>query len=472
MIVGGGVSGLSAARQLMHDGQQDFVLLELEQNTGGNASYGKNEVSAYPLGAHYIPIPNNELKEYLDFLQECDVIIDYDKQGLPVYNELFLCHDPEERLYLNGAWQDGLVPRYGVSDAEREEFVKFFSLMDHFRALKGEDGKDVFAIPVDTSARSETARALDQITMKEWMEQENLHGNHLRWYVDYCTRDDFGTRYDQISAWAGIHYFAARKGKGANAAYHDVLTWEEGNGFLVRQLQKKSADQIRSNALVVSIEYSGDDVRVQYLDTQTGKIGGIRAGHCIIAAPQFVAARLLKEENRSMLVRQHLHYVPWMVANLTVNDMLSERSGSPASWDNVIYGGKGLGYVDATHQQLQQHKGKRNLTYYYPLTDADPLTERKAAQKRTYEEWVAHVISDLKLVHPNIEQATERMDISLWGHAMAQPLPGWIHGSERQELGKSLHGRIHFAHTDLAGISIFEEAFYQGVHAARKAASS
>ena len=53
VIVGGGIAGLSAAYTLAKAGQHDFLLLELEAQTGGNSSSGKNEVSAYPWGAHY-----------------------------------------------------------------------------------------------------------------------------------------------------------------------------------------------------------------------------------------------------------------------------------------------------------------------------------------------------------------------------------------------------------------------------------
>ena len=35
---------------------------------------------------------------------------------------------------------------------------------------------------------------------------------HLRWYLDYCCRDDYGAGAAQVSAWAGLHYFASRHG--------------------------------------------------------------------------------------------------------------------------------------------------------------------------------------------------------------------------------------------------------------------
>ena len=77
-------------------------------------------------------------------------------------------------------------------------------------------------------------------------------------------------------------------------------------------------------------------------------------------------------------------------------------------------------------------------------------------------------MKELKRVHSNIEEATEELTIQIWGHAMTQPLPGIIHGNIRQALAASIQNKIHFAHTDLAGISLFEEAFYQGLNASKK----
>ena len=93
VIVGGGVSGLSAARFLQRNRIHDFVLLDLEAKTGGNATSGSNAVSSYPLGAHYVPLPNNTLTEYQDFLTEAGVIIGRNIEGLLNYNDYHLCFD-------------------------------------------------------------------------------------------------------------------------------------------------------------------------------------------------------------------------------------------------------------------------------------------------------------------------------------------------------------------------------------------
>lgn len=466
-IIGGGVSGLTAARHLQQQGIEDFALLDLEQQVGGNAANGKNNVSAFPWGAHYVPIPNNGLTEYTDFLKDCDVITGTDNNGLPVYNDYYLCFDPEERLYINGRWQEGIIPNFGVPDEEKKQIQRFIQLMDDYRHVKGGDAKDAFAIPVDHSSKDKLFTDLDKITMKQWLLTNDFTSSYLHTYINYCTRDDFGTPHDQCSAWAGIHYFAARKGKGSNAEHGDVLTWPEGNGFLTHHLQKNITGQLLTNCLATHVTTTEQSVLIEYFDVKAKVFNAIEADQCILAVPQFIAARLLQDEDRSRKVKERFHYAPWMVANLTVSE-LEERSGAPLSWDNVLYESESLGYVNATHQMTRQYYEKRNLTYYLPLTKRSPAEERKGAQAKTHEEWVSLVLNDLRKIHPNIDEAVSEVSIMIWGHAMAQTLPGMLHGTIRQELAASIQNRIHFAHTDLAGISIFEEGFYQGLAAAKK----
>ena len=48
---------------------------------------------------------------------------------------------------------------------------------------------------------------------------------------------------------------------------------------------------------------------------------------------------------------------------------------------------------------------------------------------------------------------------------MIRPVPGYIWGAQRPKSAQSFN-RIVFAHSDMSGISIFEEAYTRGVQAA------
>ncbi len=467
IIVGGGIAGLSAARHLYNKDHQNFKVLELEKNAGGNSAYGSNLISAYPWGAHYLPIPNQDNSEDLfEFLKEADIITSYNSKGLPVYNEYYLCFDPEERLFINGYWQDGIIPNFGLSDKERNEIKDFLLLMENFRRRKGNDGKHAFTIPVDFSSQDTEFIVLDNISMADYLKQKGFTSSHLYWYIDYCCRDDYGTNVHNTSAWAGIHYFAARKGEAANTSPGTVLTWPEGNGFLVKKLSENLKNNILSNQLVYSVNVSDDKVHVDCIDSLRQEPIRYICNNCILAIPKFITSRLLSQVNKAP-EKTTFSYAPWMVANITLKEF-KDRKGAPLSWDNVFYDSKSLGYVNANHQHENSFHEKRVITYYLPLTDNDPVSERKKLYETDAQYWKNHIINDLSQMHPDIDKSIENIDIWRWGHGMVRPIPGFIWSDERKSARHNINHKIFFAHSDLSGISIFEEAFYHGTRAAKE----
>lgn len=467
VIVGGGIAGLSAAWWLKKKGYDDFTLLELEEQVGGNAQSGENAISAYPWGAHYLPLPGVEAKWVRELLQDLGVIESYDARGLPLYNEYYLCADPHERLYRFGRWQEGLVPQMGIGPEDHRQYKEFFSLMEEYKKQKGRDGKRAFEIPLAFSSRDPELLALDRISMTDFMDQKKWDSNALRWYVNYCCRDDYGMPAEQVSAWAGIHYFASRDGQAANADSQTVLTWPEGNGWLVKRLREKLSDHLLSSKLVFSVENHQDFARVDYLDVSTKQSHRIEAEKVIVAAPRFVALRLLPEMREAKPdYLGALEYAPWMVANVSLSE-LPEGNGAPLCWDNVSYESSSLGYIVATHQALFPFPRKTVITYYLPLDHRDPASSRKQAIQKTHAQWAEQIAADLSRMHPGIEKNIENIDVWIWGHGMISPSKNFIWGEARQKMQASL-GRIHFAHSDMSGISIFEEAQYQGIRAAEK----
>ncbi len=460
LVAGAGVSGLSALRFLSKENIKGLHLIELEAHAGGNTHSGQNKISAYPWGAHYLPSPNPDAVELLEFLRESE-LIEITSNGI-LLNEEFLCHEPEERLFINGFWQEGLVPNIGVPGEDLKEFTRFFETMDIMRKRIGEDGQHWFAIPVDRSSREESALKLDQVKMIEWLELNHFSSLYLKWYLNYAYRDDYGTTLEEISAWAGIYYFAARRGQHLNAQEDDLLTWPEGNNYLTTKLcaQTKEVEN-HFGQLLFSINAA--EHYALALDLASDKVIRYDFNQLILACPQFVRQRILSEGCNENDVPD---YSPWMVANLTVQ-LPIERPGHPLSWDNVWMHSESLGFIHNRHQHIGQQGDRSVFTYFYPLTQQPAKDARKLAMDKSWEEWKEDVLADFKRVYPNIENYVEHLDVWLWGHAMVKPLPGYIWGGARQRLQTSV-GDVHFAHSDLGGVSLFEEAFYQGLRAAQK----
>ena len=155
------------------------------------------------------------------------------------------------------------------------------------------------------------------------------------------------------------------------------------------------------------------------------------------------------------------------MANLTLSEHPAGR-GVPLAWDNVLYESKSLGYVVATHQRerVVDH-GPTVVTWYYPLSGADVKAERERLLSSGFAEWEALVMADLSAAHRDIVRTAERLEVMRWGHAMVRPRPGFLFGPERKAAAASV-GAVHFAHSDLGGLALFEEACHHGVRAAEE----
>jgi hypothetical protein len=457
---------LAAAAALKARGIEDVLLIDALDEVGGNSSFGRNSVSAYPWGAHYVPLVRQDCLPVMELFEDLKIIIDEDAHGRPIYDEFHLSSDPQERLWMFGRWQDGLVPQLGATARDRAELSAFFAATEQLKRRVGADGKPVFAIPVDASSADPTWRALDSLTISEYLRQRGYQSSLLHWYVNYCCRDDYGSLSTEVSAWAGLHYFAARNGVAANADATTVVTWPEGNGYLVRELARRGGAQQQCNALVTRVARTPDGTLVEYFDATLNRSVRVEAAAAIVCLPRFVAVRVVEGLSPAGLDR--FSYAPWMVANVTLSRLPAGR-GQELAWDNVIYDSPLLGYVVATHQNIEQARHATVITYYWPLSDQVPSVARKEALARTLEDWQARIIGDLLRVHPELTNHIENIDVRVWGHAMIRPTPGFI-WSETRRAAASAQPPIYFAHSDLSGISIFEEAYCRGYQAGQLAA--
>lgn len=493
LIAGGGVAGLAAARSLRLAGVNDLALLEIEDQAGGNSRGGQVNGVACPLGAHYLPLPGSDALEVQDLLEELG--LRQRVAGRWQYggdNERHLCHSPQERLYWRGEWHPGLLPVQGVGAATLAQYQRFAALVDALRRATR------FAMPAFTQYQSKqplapAQQALDAITFDAWLAQQGLDDTHLRWYLDYCCRDDYGAGSARVSAWAGIHYFASRHGFSAPGDANTdeaegVLTWPEGNGWLTRQLAAplQAAGQLHSGCSVLRITEQRHGVTVDALNHASGQIERWQAQRCIVALPVFIAARVVQNPpNFVTAAAQRLQWAPWLVANIHLDGPLQDRPGAAPSWDNVLYqdgNAGGLGYVDAGHQRLSPLPAPTVLSYYQALGDAPG--GRAQLQQQPWTHWQAAILATLAGPHPDIHQRATRMDITRYGHAMAVPTPGMqqflsqiglkplsggrlqlLNGERARALPTPATARLAFAHSDWSGYSVFEEAFTRG-HAA------
>jgi hypothetical protein len=287
--------------------------------------------------------------------------------------------------------------------------------------------------------------------------------------VEYACRDDYGSTSSQVSAWVAIWYFAARREDDQRRS-EGYLSWPEGNGRLIQQMAKAvGAQRILKSTLVHTVIPGEEYCLIHAFDARAQAPLTFKARQVIFAGPRFVAARAIApwRESPPQFLRE-FEYGPWVVANLTLREQPRSR-GFPLAWDNVLYESQSLGYVVATHQaERSSPQGPTVWTWYYPLVGADVRAERARALSATYSDWEALVMADLAPAHQGLEASAERLEVWRWGHAMIRPRPGFFWGSAKREAQRSLGRNLHFAHSDLGGMALFEEANWFGVRAAER----
>lgn len=465
LIIGGGISGLSTAYHLKEKGCEDFILLEMGEKVGGNSGSESNEYTNFPLGAHYLTLPNPENRPLIDFLIKHRLIVAETIDGKQEYNERHLCFAPDERLLFRGVFQEGLVPTYGIEESEKSEMKRFFELMDEWQQKKGSDGKYLFSIPLEFASSDKEIEELDAITFDQFLEREGFHSEELRWFLDYCSRDDFGAGSNLVSAWAGINYFAGRRSNPSNTIPSNVLTWPEGNGFLVNLLKKNISTKIQTDVLIYSVEEFTDKVLVKAYDFKEELELEIEAEKLVLSTPSYVNKHLLKSPQwPSDFFDGFIHH-PWLVCAVVLNK-IPKSVGQALSWDNVCYGTKGLGYIYDQHQHLRLNEEKVVVSVYLALDKNGHKDERKRLFEMSQEELKELVLIELNQMHAEIQKEIVSMTFQLWGHGMVSSYPGSL--KKQREFEKKLDNseRIYLAHTDFAGYSVFEEGFQRGINAA------
>lgn len=488
LVIGAGIAGLTAASRLIRAGIDDIVVLDLEDAPGGNARSHVMGGLACPLGAHYLPVPGGQqMPELMEWLYLIGAIRQVN--GAWHGNEQFVCHAPQERVFVPegapslgrtawpGQWHEGVVAEALWSPAERQQFQRFH---EHMARMQAEVG---FGLPTPKMPWTAEHQALDQVTFASWLRRQGYTSEALLKYADYVCRDDYGASADQVSAWAGVQYFASRhaasnRGDAGNESGPEpILTWPQGNAWLVDHLVKDLGSRWQPAHVALSVQAARREVTVQSWHAASERKDIWVSRHVVMAVPIFVARRLIRSSIPALdAAAGSMLYAPWLVSNMLVSGPLQDRQGPPMSWDNVCHAWSGvsdmsvpsLGYVNARHQSLSPPAGPLLLTHYWALGGKSPqeaAAHRQALWRDDWRVWARRVVEDLARIHPELPQQLLRIDLMRYGHAMSIPRPGVRAHAGLAALRKP-QGLLHFAHSDLSGYSVFEEAFYQGVRVA------
>lgn len=449
VIVGAGLSGLTAAWWLERRGLEELAVLEAGSGPGGDARWGRAAGLLHPWGGRHVACPGLDDIGMRTLLEDLGVIDD-GRVG-----ELARVRAPIHRLFRWGRWRRGLDSALFETEAERRGWGKLMERARETRREQGrmEPGHGSFGprgSGSDPGAEVVLAGALERTTMAHWLGEAGVPSgaSTVRWLVDHLCRDDYGVPAGAVSARAGL---AALLRHGTESP---GLSWPEGTGWIARRLSERLGERITAGAPVTEVRRDGTGLRV----TTPGRV--YRCEAVVWAAPASAAAGVV--EGAPELEVKH---APWVVANLTLEREPSGK-GVGRAWHNVRMGSRSTGYVPADHQTLRTTTDRTVWTWYRPLDDMSPGRALTVLARRSWAEWVEVVLDDLAPAHPDIRRCVSRVDIRRMARGTPVPEPGLLGRPARLRMRRG-DGSIAFAHTELEGLPRAENAVRGGVRAAR-----
>lgn len=457
VVVGGGISGLSAAYLLR---EHDPVVLEFFPNFGGNA---RGEVFAgtpYSLGSAYVITPDSG--SFLDDLYKelglHDVVrVDEGPKGAPGETPVEL----GGTIYESGFWDGAYANDPQVAQAFEAYRQVVLNFANNYPEIPLPDFNPDFV------------RDLDRITLKQSIE-DGMGGiavpPALAAAVQAYCYASFSAGWEEISAASGWNFLAAEEfGRwifpGGNT-YMAHAMWE---ALRQRELAKKAPGSLlRAGCKVYDVRLDakrgGGGALVTYADPK-GNLRTIRAKRVVMACQKFVAKYVLKDvgplDGEKFNAMSDVEYRAYVVANVA----LKGRANRDFYDIFQIANGDDFPTTDAEARQYDlptdvtaghyatAHLGRRSvLTFYWPLPWGDSrfrIVEPGVDDMRdTFGKRLApHLTGTLARLGLDPSDV-EMVRLVRWGHAVPLSKPDFIANGSAEHLIRPFEGVVHFVSQD------------------------
>jgi protoporphyrinogen oxidase len=443
LIVGGGIAGMTALHQLR---AEKVVLCELANDLGGTAGAVRFENEWLCQGAHYDMVyPEHFGEGVLKFLESLQVI-QYEKVTANwsfTDKQFMIFPEKEGRTWHNQQMREDII----AETTDGEAFLQF-----------AQQFKDKLSLPSRLIA--EKYHYLNQISLRKILEPKLKLSESVWQALDYQMLDDFGGTASQVSALAGMYYYASRPYRSKDA---EVFSPPQGNHYFIEKLAEPIAqEKIWLNHLVSKIEPSGKGFLVEVIDNQAKTRKKIQCQKIIYAANKHVLKYIFPPDYPLFAANE---YAPWVVINLVLSaDFLPE-----GFWQNEIISQRDLmaksflGFVDSDAQYHLQ-KEFRVLTSYFCF----PPNYRKTLQDTDYQAISHYAIREIsqyfKIKPAQLQQAIIKVLVKIMGHAMAIPKPHFLFADKNLQRSQP---NLVYAGVDNSRLPLMLEAMDSGLEAVK-----
>ena len=405
VIVGGGVSGLTAAYHLQ---RRDVLLLEKEPHWGGNAYAMEYEGNAYATGSAFLWSNSEAFR----FAKEIGL------DPLPVN-----CPDGSiiNGEFVPDTWGSGLN-KLPYPPIARESFKKF--------------KKEMLAIDVEKRGRE-----LYNISFSSFMK---LYAPEIKQWWDTFGPSNWGATSDETAAGLAISELQDVVGQSHE---DNRYTWPGGLGAITKKLAEillpKYGDRMQLGATTVAVVPGKDDVQVTYMSS--AELKTVSAKAVIMATPKFITRRIVEGiPDKQSQAMQQIRYAPYCVVNLIFDKPVFNKG-----YDTWCPGNTFTDFVvaDWVIRKKSGYKQKYNiLSCYTPMKEEErgSLLTESGARKIA-----ANVLRDFQKLTPETNVDPVEVHIYRRGHPMYMSTPGLY--TEVQPLARQPMDRVFFANTDSEG---------------------
>ena len=524
IIVGGGISGLSAAfhAQQLAPGTR-ILILENNPRLGGSASRDFDAPLPMPgstAGAYYA-------YPYADFLSDFygGIGIDWDEYIIPspIYSYYF---DSDVGPQTTRSLMDPGTRRW-VSDAYTKQGVDDFPFSSTIRRQFQDARKDFrkwYLTPgAPTDPPDDSDPQYDHLSFKslrEYLEVDMGFDPVVGDFYDQYASDSFAGLTEQANAHTGISFLGAE--------HFDLVTTTGGLSFVARKALKtlipasipgstdeeilnnpiddteldKATNLVRYRKVATAVRVDTDAAGAQVIsyDGVSGNFFRAQCAAVVMAGQMYMSRRVVEHltgpsQFDSMQAYQHM---PAPIANVVVNNsqfLVDAEVGynfywygdGPRIWQDAVVGD--WAQVGGTPAALDGARPNVLTVYsggFVPYEDA--TQERIKLLNEPFSTYEDALRADLGRIFASpgfdFDNDVDAIHLYRWGHPFVAPYVGWLFGPPVPGQGSSVQrtltdrhfarapiGRISFAAQDSEGNPAIENAIFAGRRAVEEVVS-
>lgn len=430
VIVGAGLSGLTAAVELERQGRR-VIMVESEARVGGAGVQGELAGGRIPLGNVY----------FVERTPELDTLIKF--SGI----EPVPCPDDGYDLgrgeVVRDLWADETLDRVITSDTERDGMKRF---RDQLLGM----GDDLPPYPLEATLPERFA-GLDT-SAEEWVKE--FRSQILLTVLNSYSRSSMGALLLRTNVYCLLNFYSGEVGPAFESQRY---TFAGGPGSLTRAVGERLACQ-RLEQLAARVTQDATSASVDCID-RDGKVIRYVADHVIMAAPKFQMPYLIPDlPTQQAVACKSLSYAPYMTLHI-VSDLPLVESDVYDTWNltsefetDVVNPGSVPG------MNLDKHVS----SLFVPM---DEFARGQLQNPELFARRSGDIVERFLSTRTPEQQASVREVYCWgWGHGLVIPTPGSHSGIA--QAAASRFGRILFANTDCDAAPAIENACQHGFRVA------